>query len=108
MVAWLTYQQEPPKIQEHNMSRHSAPRTAPTAAKLAAHVIDLIGDDMVDHTVPATVTTFSQLHDYVDANEYLISALEAAEVEHDAADAEQALLINRTMDMVNSWLAARA
>lgn len=89
------------------MARHSSPRPALTAPAVASSVIDLIKDDMADRTVPATVRTFAELHDYVDANDYLITVLEQAGVEHDAASEDQALLLNRAMDMVNVWLGAQ-
>lgn len=40
----------------------------------ARHVITEIRADVAAGTVPATVATFSELHDHVDANEYLLGA----------------------------------
>jgi hypothetical protein len=40
-------------------------------------ILGEIADDTTDERVPSGVPTFSALHDYVDANEYLIQAHEA-------------------------------
>ncbi len=41
------------------------------AARYAAFALEGIGEDIAAGRVPASVTAFSQLHDYVDANDYL-------------------------------------
>ena len=43
-----------------------APTIADSVARMKAEILAHIADG----TVPSTVTTFSELHDYVDANEY--------------------------------------
>lgn len=37
---------------------------------------EMILDDICNSVVPSNIKTFSELHDYVDANEYVIPALE--------------------------------
>lgn len=76
-------------------------------AQMAVQMIKEIRQDMEAGLVPVTVTSFSALHDHVDANEYLINAMDAAGEEFDPADEAQAARDNRAMDMVNVWLAAR-
>jgi hypothetical protein len=89
-----------------------------TALKLSQHVINEIKVDMRKGYVPVSCSTFSELHDHVDANEYLINALELEGIaflmagdnitpEEDAALEAQAAVDNRVMDIVNVWLAAR-
>lgn len=78
-----------------------------SAAVIAHSIIKDIKADMATGLIPATVRTFAELHDYVDANEYVITALEAAGWDHDPASDEQAATANRAMDMVNVWLAAK-
>jgi len=81
--------------------------TPSNLAHFSLGMIQEIKADMAAGTVPATVKDFSQLHDYVDANEYLINALAAAGWDHDPASEAQAAFLNRAMSMVNVWLAAK-
>lgn len=87
-------------------------------ACLALKVIDQIKQDMDAEVLPQQVPTFADLHDYVDANDYLLNALEASNIEflfagdditpeEDAALEAQNTLLNRTMDFVNVWLGAK-
>jgi hypothetical protein len=46
----------------------------PTAADYAAEIVSEIRKDQAAGLVPADVTTFVELHDYVDANDYLSGA----------------------------------
>jgi hypothetical protein len=89
----------------------SAPVTAPsgamTAPQMALQMIRSIKADMETGAVPVTVRTFSELHDYVDANEYLIEAYQNADEELDSASMSKSIRDNRAMDMVNVWLEAR-
>lgn len=78
-----------------------------SAAAISLSIIQDIKADIAAGHIPAEVKTFAELHDYVDANEYIITALEAAGWDHDPASVEQAATANRAMDMVNVWLAAR-
>lgn len=78
-----------------------------TAESIALLVIAQVNVDIKAETVPSTVRTFAELHDYVDANEYLISVFEAAEVELDSADQDQADLMNEAMELVSVWLNVR-
>jgi hypothetical protein len=84
------------------------PLSPSALAKGALAVIELIKADMEDGTVPTSVTTFSELHDYVDANMYLIEALYEAEGQVlDSADEVLCARDNRVMDFVNVWLGAK-
>jgi hypothetical protein len=84
-------------------------------ATLATDVISQIKADLENGTLPPIerLATFADLHDYVDANEYLINALDNAgtpllfaDEAPDEALEYQNNLCNRTMDFVNVWLAA--
>jgi hypothetical protein len=46
--------------------------------RFADKVMTMIDEDIAAGKVPAWVGSFSALHDYVDANEYLIQALDGA------------------------------
>lgn len=43
-----------------------------TVAEYADRIWTLIGEDVVEGVVPPTVTTFSDLHEHVDANDYTL------------------------------------
>jgi len=64
----------------------------------AKKIIRLIVDDIVKGQVPTGLTAFSQLHDYVDANEYLIEA------GLDYADDEDIRRCNMIVEEVSDWL----
>lgn len=81
--------------------------TASQSAKISLQIINAVKADMAAGHVPASVSTFAELHDYVDANEYVIEALEAAGWDLDPASDEQAAVANKAMDMVNVWLGAK-
>lgn len=78
-----------------------------TPPALALTVIESIKRDMEAGRIPSTVRSFSELHDFVDANEYVLDALEVHGEEQDSESDEQAHLCNRTMDMVTVWLGAK-
>lgn len=42
--------------------------------RYAAEIMDMIGQDMIEGTVPDTIKSFTELHNHVDANEYSIQA----------------------------------
>lgn len=44
------------------------------ATEYANQIWDMIGEDMLEGRVPDTLVAFSQLHTYVDANEYTLQA----------------------------------
>lgn len=87
--------------------RNDFPKGITGAPQFALQMIQSIKADMDLGVVPVTVQTFSELHDFVDANEYLIEAYEASEEPLDAADQQKADRDNRAMEFVNVWLAAR-
>lgn len=53
------------------------------ARRFAEDALDAIRDDMMAARIPSTVSTFSDLHDYVDANDYLIPAWESLDFAED-------------------------
>lgn len=66
--------------------------------------LDAIKKDMAAGTVPHTVQSFAKLHDYVDANDYLQVALDAAGKEYDPASALQADALNDLMERITCRL----
>lgn len=78
-----------------------------TAQTTALFICGQINVDLKAGIVPSTVRTFAELHDYVDANEYAINVLEAAEVEHDPASQDQADMFNEAFEIVSVWLNRR-
>lgn len=69
----------------------------PVAARL---VIRAIVSDMARGSVPMSVTTFSEIHDSVDANEYLLDAGCFSESFDDDAIAQA----NEIIEHVTGWL----
>ncbi len=59
----------------------------------------LILEDMKAGLIPPTVRSFSELHDHVDANEYLL------EVWPDWDPADDCVAENALMDAITAWLA---
>lgn len=90
--------------------------TLPTPAQLADRMKSEILKDVKSAKVPATVSSFSELHDYVDANCYggtekLLEDMSAGIAVNDDEGAEQALnslnlLCNPAMDLVDAWIKA--
>jgi hypothetical protein len=66
-----------------------------------------IAQDQRNGAIPMTVRTFAELHDYVDANEYILNVLEAAEIAYEPASFDQADLMNEAMDLTDAWLNRR-
>jgi hypothetical protein len=66
-----------------------------------AEVKRLVLKDIADGTMPADVKTFSEMHDHVDANEYLIDAMPGYDwgLENGSID-----YANRVADTVDEWL----
>jgi hypothetical protein len=95
--------------------------TTTSPAVLADYTIARILIDQAGGTLPTfdRLRTFADLHDYVDANEYLIDGLEVAgeefafspeddaTAEEVAAYEDQTARTNKAMDLVNEWLAQR-
>lgn len=81
------------------------PAVQPVVAAMKAEILDLIKDG----TVPETVSSFSELHDYIDAN-MLAEDLFPSDVDFyddDATEAHFARVIevlNPAQDEVNVWL----
>lgn len=78
-----------------------------TPESLALLVCGQIHADVKAGVLPSGIDSFAQLHDFVDANEYILTALEAAEVEFDPSSEAQADLTNAAMDKVSTWLRNR-
>lgn len=78
-----------------------------TPRQMAFKMIFEIMQDMDNGWIPYSVGTFADLHEYCDANEYLIHAMEEVAEDYDPADAAQADRDNKAMDIVNCWLAVR-
>lgn len=78
-----------------------------TAQEMATKVIGAVQADIEAGWVPTTVANFSELHDHVDANMYLLNVMDGAGEEYDAASEEQATRDNAAMELVNQWLASR-
>ncbi|MER7331702.1 MULTISPECIES: hypothetical protein [unclassified Micromonospora] len=57
--------------------------------------------------VPATVRTFTDLHDYVDANEYVQEVPWGTDLPEDPSDPAGWRLVNAVTDRVNALLAER-
>jgi hypothetical protein len=83
--------------------------TPSETARIAHTIIEAVKADMIANggPIPPNVRSFAELHDYVDANEYVIAALEAEGWDHNPASEGQAAAANRAMDMVNVWLSAK-
>ncbi len=77
---------------------------------LATKVMELVEGDIADGVVPATVVSFSELHDHVDANMYLEHVGQRWEWPEGDDGAFQALVeeTNMVSDLVSARLAARA
>lgn len=69
-----------------------------------------VQEGIADGSFPVTIRTFSELHDYADANMLrgLGDSLSPLDVDEDDEDAQQALsdIFNLVTDAVSAWLAA--
>ena len=79
----------------------------------AQRVMTMIDTDIADGHVPAGVADFATLHDHVDANMYLITALDGyqprgGELSEVATSDAETAMCNAVADLVNGKLAARA
>jgi hypothetical protein len=96
---------------EHREALALTPQPA-DVQRYAARVQDMITSDIADGTVPASVRSFSELHDHVDANMYVITALDGYQPRGDegseviTSDAETDMA-NAVMDAVDAWLRTR-
>ena len=78
-----------------------------TAEAIALKAQADIEDSFRRGILPATVRSFADLHDYVDANDYIIRVFDSADVEMDWADQDQADLMSDAMEQISIWLNAR-
>lgn len=68
-------------------------------SEAAQHVISAIELDMQNSNVPSDINSFEQLHDFADANQYIVNALQITEFsESDIARA------NEVINEVDMWL----
>lgn len=78
--------------------------TGRTVDEIASHVLTEIGRDIDLERVPRDVRSFSELHDHVDANDYLVDLAPIG----DSVDADANLaLCNAVTDIVNAALERR-
>ncbi|ORT98456.1 hypothetical protein UK99_01570 [Frankia casuarinae] len=70
---------------------------------IATAMQEMILEDIRDGRVPETVNAFEQLHDFVDANDYVQQALEALGL---TALPDDAARDNAAIALVDTWLAA--
>jgi hypothetical protein len=70
-----------------------------TFRDLVARMKEEINSDIASGIVPASVGTFAELHDYVDANEY-------GGATEDGSPLQSATLHNRCTNAVDAWLRA--
>jgi hypothetical protein len=96
---------------EHKDALAVVPEPA-DVARYSATVQRMITEDMAAGTMPADVRSFAELHDYTDANEYVIAALDGYQPRGDCSsevvtsDAESNMA-NEVMDAVDAWLRSR-
>lgn len=80
--------------------------------RYAAEVQRMITEDIAAGAIPDTARSFAELHDHVDANMYVIDALDGYQPRGDCSsevatsDAESAMA-NAVMDAVDAWLRSR-
>lgn len=74
------------------------------AAAAALHIFDAIRQDIAEDVLPA-VRSFSETHDHVDGNDYLISFLEAAGWNYSPASDWQTAVLNLAGEYVDLLLA---
>jgi hypothetical protein len=80
--------------------------------RYVAEVQRMITEDMAAGVIPDTARSFAELHDHVDANMYVIDALDGYQPRGDelsevvTSDAESAMA-NAVMDAVDAWLRSR-
>ena len=83
-----------------------------TVSEYADMIMIEINKDIADGIVPRDVASFSALHDYVDANMYVLDAMHDDFPEPDSDENlfsdEETDTANAVMDEVNERLAARA
>ena len=88
----------------------TARRPTVTAAQLADAMKPLVEADIADGQLPAGVAAFSDLHDHVDANEYLtqpLAQLEPADDDYEYTDDEleaERARDNEATSLVDQWL----
>lgn len=69
----------------------------------AARIAQAVNDDIVDRTIPTSVASFSELHDYVDANDYTMEVRPRLGSEDYEAYTET---VNALESEVDEWLKA--
>jgi hypothetical protein len=90
-------------MSENDDEEDEAPRRS--AEQIAEDIKAEVLTDMRAGVVPETVTSYSALHDYVDANCYAGMADDGA---YDAGRDEDAAILNAATDLVDAWLRSGA
>ena len=84
----------------------TATNATKTVSEYADEAMAQIDDDIAEGHVPAWVTEFSTLHDYVDANCYLLHVPFGSDIANEA-DPDGVALVNAVSDEVQRRLQAR-
>jgi hypothetical protein len=83
--------------------------THPHPARMAKVMRAAVQRDMASRALPDDVPSFSELHNYVDANEYALEAAEACGWADWTFECQQcADTFNASTDLVDVWLRERA
>jgi hypothetical protein len=79
----------------------------PEASELAAYIISAITDEFEHRPQAQAARSFAELHNYLDANDFLIEAEETFGYERDTADdnCPVAVLEDEALAIVDLWLA---
>lgn len=86
-------------------------RTHPTVADVVAQMKTEISDSINAGEIPETVSSFSALHDYVDANMFAYSLWPDPDEDESDESADERLeacaaVFNPASDIVSAWLEA--
>lgn len=82
--------------------------TMPTPEDIAGHIIEMIEEDEVNGGQPFVATSFEDLYDVIDANEYVVLALEAIGIGPDEWDLQPTLdLCGTATALVTVYLQTR-
>ncbi|KPM56975.1 hypothetical protein ACG83_03950 [Frankia sp. R43] len=75
---------------------------------IATAMQEMILEDVRGGKVPETVAAFEQLHEFVDANEYVLQARESLGLTALPADAADVARDSAAVALVDAWLAGRS
>ena len=86
------------------MNTNTLPKLPPVYCYESKLAMRMIVHDMTTGRVPSTAATFSELHDYVDANDYLLTAVGHIDFDGDSDSEAELALANVISDEVDWWL----